>query len=119
VTGDNDVLVLGSFQGIPIIRVEEALKRLGLAMDTGHGPTRSARWSPYGRFIAYRNDGRVARIWDAATAEAITDYAKLLSGRQLSASGMMSGIPGPELAELHRSLLARHPELFSPATARD
>jgi uncharacterized protein len=25
VTGDNDLLVLGSFQGIPIIRVEEAL----------------------------------------------------------------------------------------------
>jgi uncharacterized protein len=30
VTGDNDLLVLGNFQGIPIIRVEEALKRLGL-----------------------------------------------------------------------------------------
>ena len=29
VTGDNDLLVLGSFQGIPIIRVEEALRRLG------------------------------------------------------------------------------------------
>ena len=31
VTGDHDLLVLESFQGIPIIRIDEALKRLGLA----------------------------------------------------------------------------------------
>lgn len=29
------------------------------------------------------------------------------------------GHPGPELAELHRSLLARHPELFSTPAGRD
>lgn len=128
-------------------------------MANGSGPARSARWSPDGRFIAYRNDGRVARVWDVATAEAvtpmlqhtgyiywayitpahrlitgsapnlirawdlkptllpaeaITDYVKLLSARQLSANGLLLGIPGPELVELHRSLLARHPELFEP-----
>lgn len=33
VTGDNDLLVLGNFQGIPIIRVEEALKRMGLPVE--------------------------------------------------------------------------------------
>lgn len=133
-------------------------------MDTGWGPARSARWSPDGRFIAHRNEGRVARVWDVATAEAvtpmlrhtgyiywayitpahrlitgsapnlirawdlkptrlpvevITDYVKLLSARQLSANGLLSGIPGPELAELHRSLLARHPELFSTPAGRD
>lgn len=31
VTGDNDLLTLGSFEGIPIIRAAEALKRLGLS----------------------------------------------------------------------------------------
>jgi WD40 repeat protein len=41
-------------------------------MGTGFGPAMSARWSPDGRFIAYRNDGRVARVWDVATAEAVT-----------------------------------------------
>ena len=30
VTGDNDLLALGSFEGIPIIKAAEALKRLGL-----------------------------------------------------------------------------------------
>jgi uncharacterized protein len=30
VTGDNDLLVLGSFEGIPIIKAAEALKLLGL-----------------------------------------------------------------------------------------
>jgi uncharacterized protein len=33
VTGDSDLLVLGSFHGIPIIRVEESLKRLGLPVE--------------------------------------------------------------------------------------
>jgi predicted nucleic acid-binding protein len=33
VTGDNDLLVLKAFEGIPILRVEEALKRLGLALE--------------------------------------------------------------------------------------
>jgi uncharacterized protein len=33
VTGDKDLLVLKAFQGIPIIRVEEALKRLGLPVE--------------------------------------------------------------------------------------
>lgn len=33
VTGDNDLLVLKEFQGIPIIRVEEALRRLGLPVE--------------------------------------------------------------------------------------
>ena len=33
VTGDNDLLVLKTFQGIPIIRVEQALRRLGLAVE--------------------------------------------------------------------------------------
>lgn len=31
VTGDNDLLTLGSFEGIPIMRAAEALKRLGLS----------------------------------------------------------------------------------------
>ena len=31
VTGDNDLLALGSFEGIPIIRAAEALKLLGLS----------------------------------------------------------------------------------------
>lgn len=33
VTGDKDLLVLETFQGIPIIRVEEALRRLGLPVE--------------------------------------------------------------------------------------
>lgn len=33
VTGDNDLLVLGTFQGIPIMGVEEALRRLGLETE--------------------------------------------------------------------------------------
>jgi uncharacterized protein len=33
VTGDNDLLVLKAFEGIPIFRVEEALKRLGLPSE--------------------------------------------------------------------------------------
>ena len=33
VTGDKDLLVLKEFAGIPIIRVEDALKRLGLPTD--------------------------------------------------------------------------------------
>jgi putative PIN family toxin of toxin-antitoxin system len=33
VTGDSDLLVLKEFAGIPIIRVEEALKRLGLPTE--------------------------------------------------------------------------------------
>lgn len=63
------------------------------------------------------------RAWDLKPtllpAEALTDYIKVLSARQLSANGLLSGIPGPELAELHRSLLARHPELFSTPAGRD
>lgn len=33
VTGDKDLLVLETFQGIPIIRVEGALRRLGLPVE--------------------------------------------------------------------------------------
>ena len=33
VTGDNDLLVLESFEGIPIIRVEDALRKLGLPAE--------------------------------------------------------------------------------------
>ena len=33
VTGDNDLLALKTFASIPIIRVEEALKRLGLPVE--------------------------------------------------------------------------------------
>jgi putative PIN family toxin of toxin-antitoxin system len=33
VTGDDDLLALEQFEGIPIIRVQEALKRLGLPVE--------------------------------------------------------------------------------------
>ena len=33
VTGDHDLLVLKQFEGIPIIEVKEALRRLGLPVE--------------------------------------------------------------------------------------
>ncbi len=82
-----------------------------------NGPVRWACVTPGNRLIT-ASGLNLLRAWDLKPtllpAEAITDYVKLLSARRLSASGLMSGIPGPELAELHRSLLARHPELFEP-----
>lgn len=56
------------------------------------------------------------RAWDLQptelTAEILSDYAKLVSGRQLNASGVMLPLKPQELAELCRSLRRRAPQLF-------
>lgn len=56
------------------------------------------------------------RAWDlkptALPVEVIADYAKLLSGRQLNAGGVLLPIPAKRLAELAQSLRARAPQLF-------
>jgi WD40 repeat protein len=44
--------------------------------------------------------------------DVVVDYAKLLSGRQLNAAGVMLVLPAKDLAELNRSLRARAPQLF-------
>ena len=42
------------------------------ALTFGENKQSHARWSPDGRFIVTRNDGRKVRIWEAATGEAVT-----------------------------------------------
>ena len=44
--------------------------------------------------------------------DVLADYAKLLSGRQLNAAGVMLVLTAKDLAELNRSLRARAPQLF-------
>lgn len=57
------------------------------------------------------------RAWDLRPthlpAEVIADYAKLLSGRQLSPGGVLLGLKAEELTALSRSLRVRAPELFT------
>jgi hypothetical protein len=61
------------------------------------------------------------RAWDliptTLPAATIADYAKLLSGKRLSASGVMAPIAARELEELGRSLRRQYPELFAPPSA--
>jgi WD40 repeat protein len=45
-------------------------------------------------------------------AELLTDYAKLLAGRELRSGGVVRAIPPKQLAELNRSLRALAPQLF-------
>jgi hypothetical protein len=56
------------------------------------------------------------RAWDlipnTLPAATIADYAKLLSGKKLSAGGVLLPLKADELVELVRSLRARAPELF-------
>lgn len=63
------------------------------------------------------------RAWDLKPThlptKAIADYARLLSARELSANGLLVGVPGGELMELEISLRARHPEMFSWVAAPD
>ena len=62
------------------------------------------------------SDPDLLRAWDLKptllTAEVIADYARLLSGRRLNASGVLLPVKASELAELSRSLRARAPQLF-------
>jgi hypothetical protein len=42
----------------------------------------------------------------------LSDYAKFLSGRHLSANGVLMELPAREMAELGRSLRQRAPQFF-------
>jgi hypothetical protein len=76
------------------------------------------RWASvtHDKRLITASDPNLLRAWDLTPtplpADAIADYARLLSGRQLSASGVMLSIPARELAGLGQSLRAQHPELF-------
>jgi WD40 repeat protein len=56
------------------------------------------------------------RAWDLQETQlapdVLTDYAKFLSGRYLSAAGVILELKPNELAELGRSLRQRAPQLF-------
>jgi WD40 repeat protein len=76
------------------------------------------RWvciTPGNRLIT-ASDPNLLRAWDLKPmplpAEVIADYAKLLSGRKLTAAGVLVPVPAQELAELANSLRARAPTLF-------
>ncbi len=76
------------------------------------------RWvciTPGNRLIT-ASDPNLLRAWDLKptplASELITDYAKLLSSRRLSASGVLLPLKANELAELNRSLHVRAPQLF-------
>jgi WD40 repeat protein len=62
------------------------------------------------------SDPNLLRAWDLKPTtldpNVVADYAKFLSGRRLSAGGVLLPIPGRELVDLERSLRARAPELF-------
>ena len=62
------------------------------------------------------SDPDLLRAWDLKETplppEVLADYAKLLSGRRLNATGVMLPLKPDELAELTRSLRARAPQLF-------
>jgi WD40 repeat protein len=76
------------------------------------------RWAcitPGNRLII-ASDPNLLRAWDLKPTDlpvdVIADYAKFLSGRRLSASGVLLPVKASELAELSRSLRARAPMLF-------
>jgi WD40 repeat protein len=62
------------------------------------------------------SDPNVLRAWDLKPTplapDIIAEYAKILSGRRLSAGGVLLPIPAKELAELSHSLRVRAPQLF-------
>ena len=77
------------------------------------------RWlciTPANRLIT-ASDPNLLRAWDLKptplAVDVIADYAKLLSGRRLNASGVVLPLNAKELAELNRSLRARAPQLFA------
>ena len=76
------------------------------------------RWvciTPGNRLIT-ASDPNLLRAWDLKPTplapDIIADYAKFLSGRRLSAGGVLLPIPAKELAELAQSLRLRAPQLF-------
>ena len=64
------------------------------------------------------SDPNLLRAWDlnetSLSQDILADYARLLSGRRLTAAGVMLPVKPHELAELCRSLRARAPQLFAP-----
>ncbi|MBE0544053.1 MAG: protein kinase, partial [Verrucomicrobia bacterium] len=62
------------------------------------------------------SDPNVLRTWDLTETklktDVIVDYAKLVSGRELNPGGVLRPLKADELERLHRSLLARAPQLF-------
>jgi WD40 repeat protein len=76
------------------------------------------RWvciTPSNRLIS-ASDPNLLRAWDLKPTplapDIIADYAKFLSGRRLSAGGLLLPIPAKELAKLAQSLRIRAPQLF-------
>jgi WD40 repeat protein len=76
------------------------------------------RWvcvTPADRLIT-ASDPNLLRAWDlkptTLAPNVIADYAKLLSGRRLSAAGVMLPVPASELADLAHALRAKAPQLF-------
>jgi WD40 repeat protein len=67
------------------------------------------------RLVTITGPGLI-RAWDLnetrLSAAVLADYARLVSGRRLNASGVMLSLKPGELAELDRSLHERAPELF-------
>ncbi len=56
------------------------------------------------------------RAWDLTetrlTVDVIRDYARLVSGRQVNAAGVMAPLKAAKMVDLTRSLRARAPQLF-------
>ena len=74
-----------------------------------------AQLAPNNRLITLSRPN-VLRAWDLTethlSVDVIADYAKLVSGRRLSANAVMLPLKHNDLTELSRSLRARAPELF-------
>jgi WD40 repeat protein len=79
------------------------------------GEIRWACITPDNRLIT-ASEPNLLRAWDliptALAPDALVDYAKLLSGRRLNASGALIPLKSDELERLYRSLRARTPQLF-------
>jgi WD40 repeat protein len=76
------------------------------------------RWvhiTPGNRLIT-GSDPNLLRAWDlkptALSVDVLSDYAKFLAGRRLTAAGALVGLPAGEMADLAKSLRARAPQLF-------
>ncbi len=74
-----------------------------------------AQLAPNNRLITLSRPN-VLRAWDLTethlSVDVIADYAKLVSGRRLSANAVMLPLKHNDLAELSRSLRGRAPQLF-------
>ena len=106
-----------------VARSDDQLARVWDAA-TAEPVTPKLRQESYVRFAGLLPNGRLLIATDPNTIQTwalaetrlapdvMADYARLVSGRRLSASGTMLPVKPEELAELCRSLRTRAPELF-------